>query len=173
MFRSCFLQKEDHMRIAVSACLLGENVKYSGGNNRNESLMRLLQGHEVYMLCPEVMGGLPVPRHASERSGERVISDDGRDVSREYEEGTRLCMRMIREYDIELVILKAGSPACGKDQIYDGTFSHTLVSRDGTLAEAVRAAGIPLFSEEEQEEIEKRICDKRHMADGKIEQYSR
>ena len=50
------------MKIMVSACLLGENCKYDGGNNRSEKLLRVLSGHTVIPVCPEVLGGLPIPR---------------------------------------------------------------------------------------------------------------
>lgn len=146
------------MKIAVSACLLGHNVKYSGGNNRNEELIDLLKDHEVVFLCPETAGGLGVPRDASERQADRVVSCTGKDVTAEYSRGTELCMQEIIAEDVQLVILKARSPACGKGHIYDGTFSHTLIERDGTLAEAVRAAGLPFFSEEEITDIKAYLC---------------
>lgn len=146
------------MKIAISACLFGRNVKYNGGNNRNEELIGLLKDHEVVLLCPETAGGLSVPRDASERQKDRVISCRGSDVTDAYSQGTDLCMQKIKEENVQLVILKARSPACGKDQIYDGTFSHTLISRDGTLAEAVRQAGLPLFSEEEIADIRAYLC---------------
>ncbi len=146
------------MKIAVSACLLGHNVKYSGGNNRNEELIDLLKDHEVVFLCPETAGGLGVPRDASERQADRVVSCTGKDVTAEYNRGTELCMQEIIAEDVQLVILKARSPACGKGRIYDGTFSHTLIERDGTLAEAVRAAGLPFFSEEEIADIKAYLC---------------
>ena len=146
------------MKIAVSACLLGHNVKYSGGNNRNKELIDLLKDHEVVFLCPETAGGLGVPRDASERQTDRVVSCTGKDVTAEYSRGTELCMQEIIAEDVQLVILKARSPACGKGRIYDGTFSHTLIERDGTLAEAVRAAGLPFFSEEEIADIKAYLC---------------
>lgn len=146
------------MKIAVSACLFGRNVKYNGGNNRNEELISLLKDHEVILLCPETAGGLSVPRDASERQNDRVVSCHGKDVTAAYSRGTDLCMQKIREENVQLVILKARSPACGKDRIYDGTFSHTLIRRDGTLAEAVRQAGIPFFSEAEIADIRAYLC---------------
>ena len=146
------------MKIAVSACLFGRNVKYNGGNNRNEELIGLLKDHEVILLCPETAGGLSVPRDASEQQNDRIINCRGSDVTDAYSRGTDLCMQKIKEENVQLVILKARSPACGKDQIYDGTFSHTLISRDGTLAEAVRQAGLPLFSEEEIADIRAYLC---------------
>lgn len=156
------------MKIAVSACLLGYDVKYNGGNNRNEELIGLLQGQEVIPVCPETWGGLGVPRDPAERKDGRVISCTGRDVTPQYMQGTELCMEKIRQENVRLVILKARSPACGKDRIYDGTFSHTLIPADGTLAEAVRKEGIPLCSEEETDAIRQCISDAAGHGDDKI-----
>ena len=65
------------MKIMVSACLLGENCKYNGGNNRNDALLALLAGHEVIPVCPEVLGGLPTPRVPAEIAGGKVVNREG------------------------------------------------------------------------------------------------
>jgi uncharacterized protein YbbK (DUF523 family) len=156
------------MKIAVSACLLGYDVKYNGGNNRNEKLIALLEGQEVIPVCPEVWGGLGVPRDPAERQNGKVISCRGRDVTEEYMSGTALCMEKIRQEHAGMAVLKARSPACGKDGIYDGTFSHTLRDGDGTLAEAVKNEGIPLFSENEYEMIRRCISGAGGQSDDKI-----
>lgn len=57
------------MKIMVSACLLGQNCKYNGGNNRNEILLELIKDHEVVSVCPEQLGGLSTPRPCAERCG--------------------------------------------------------------------------------------------------------
>ena len=141
------------MKIAVSACLLGEQCKYNGESNYRPELAELLKDHEVIQLCPEVTGGMSVPRPAAERRDDKVVTYIGRDVTREYKRGAKFCMEQIEENGIELVILKARSPACGKDQIYDGSFTGKLVERDGVLAELVRSSGIPFYSDEETDAI--------------------
>lgn len=77
------------MKIMVSACLLGENCKYNGGNNRNEKVLEFIKGHEVIPVCPEVMGGLPTPRVPSEIVNGVVTSRDGRNVDKEFRTGDR------------------------------------------------------------------------------------
>ena len=145
------------LRIGISACLYGENVRFDGGNKKNEEILSLVQNHEVFLLCPEVSGGLPVPRNPSERKGERVINDLNEDVTEYYLKGTENCMRTIREKRIDLVILKAKSPACGKDNIYDGTFSHSFTHRHGTLTEACLKNAVLVFTEEEIDKIKEAL----------------
>ncbi len=141
------------MNIAVSGCLLGYDLKYNGKNNRNDELLEILRGHRIISVCPEVSGGLPIPRDPAERKGDRVISCTGADVTGQYRKGTELAVRKIMDNGVKMAVLKAKSPSCGKDRIYDGTFSHTVISGDGTLAEALKAMGITVFSEKETEEI--------------------
>lgn len=141
------------MNIAVSGCLLGYDLKYNGKNNRNQELLEILQEHKVICVCPEVSGGLPIPRDPAERQGDRVISCTGADVTDQYRKGTKLAVRKILSAKVKMAVLKAKSPSCGKDEIYDGTFSHTVIKGDGTLAEALKAEGIAVFSEAETKEI--------------------
>ena len=61
------------MKIAVSACPLGENCKYNGGNNFSQKVIEFVKGHEVVPVCPEVLGGLPVPRESAEIVDGNVI----------------------------------------------------------------------------------------------------
>ncbi len=145
------------MKIGLSACLAGQKVRYDGKEKRNDELMRLLAGNEVFLLCPEVSGGLPVPRIPAERIKGRVINKAGADVSENYMQGSRKCLRILKENNVFIAILKARSPACGKGMIYDGTFSGSMTERDGTFAELCRQEGIAVFTEEEIEEIKKVI----------------
>lgn len=135
----------------VSACLLGENVKYSGGNNYSETVCRFLEDKEFYPVCPEVAGGLSVPRTPCERLGDRVVNKLGEDVTREFLEGARLTEEsVLRRYaleDIEGAILKANSPSCGYGTIHDGTFTGPLIERDGVFGERLRALGIRVYNE--------------------------
>ena len=64
-------------KLLVSACLLGENCKYNGGNNYSPDVERLRERFEIVPVCPEQLGGLPTPRVPSERVGERVLTRDG------------------------------------------------------------------------------------------------
>lgn len=122
------------MKIVVSACLLGENCKYSGGNNRNERLLALLCGHEVIPVCPEVLGGLPVPRIPAEIVDGVVKNRDGFSVDQEFRRGAAAALDICIREKPDLVILQPRSPSCGVGTVYDGTFSGKLVPGNGVFA---------------------------------------
>ena len=135
------------MKILVSACLLGRNCKYSGGNNRNEKVLSFLKGKEYIPVCPEVEAGMPVPRPPVEIRQGRVVSRDGKDLDAVYSRGVARVMAEMGTVD--LAILKSGSPTCGVHEIYDGTFSGRKIKGRGILAEALAKAGIPVIDEKE------------------------
>ena len=137
------------MVILVSACLLGENCKYNGGNNRNERVLRYVQGHEVIPVCPEVLGGLPCPRKPVEWVGERVLTQDGDDCTENFRIGVQKALETIADQQVDLAILQSRSPTCGVKQIYDGTFSGVRIDGQGALAKALAAQGIPLMDAED------------------------
>ncbi len=122
------------MKIIVSACLLGQKCKYNGGDNYSEKLADFLKGHEVIPVCPEVAGGLPVPRLSCEISGGEVINTAGENKTREFAEGARLCLQIAKDNHVDMAILQSRSPSCGVDQIYDGSFSGRLISGSGVFA---------------------------------------
>ena len=136
------------MRILVSACLLGSPCKYNGGDNLCPRLLELAQGHTLIPLCPEQLGGLSTPRPPAERKDGRVITQSGKDVTECYQKGAAEVARLARLLGVEAAILKARSPACGCGSIYDGTFTHTEVAKNGLAAEALLALGIPVYTEE-------------------------
>ena len=137
------------MRIVVSACLLGENCKYNGGNNRNERVLRYIAGHEVIAVCPEMLGGLPCPRKPVEWVGDRVLTREGDDCTEAFRLGVERALAAIEVKAIDLAILQSRSPTCGVKQIYDGTFSGVRVDGMGALARALHAKGIPLMDAED------------------------
>ena len=123
------------MKIMVSACLIGENCKYNGKNNKNEKVLALLEGNEVIPICPEVMGGLPIPRVPAEVVRDVVTTRDGRVVDQEFRRGARLSLAIAQREKPDLIILQSRSPSCGARQRYDGTFTGTLIDRPGVTAE--------------------------------------
>ena len=129
------------MRILVSACLLGENCKYNGGNNRSEALLRRLQGHEVLPVCPEVLSGLGVPRPCVELRDGVAYNQYGENVDAAFRAGVEKALAQIEGQQIDLVVLQSRSPTCGVKQIYDGTFSRHLIPGQGMLAAALTARG--------------------------------
>lgn len=137
------------MKIAVSACLLGENCKYNGGNNYNAKLKAFLEGHEVIGVCPEVLGGLPTPRDSSEIVDGVVRHKDGTSVDAEFRKGAEISLEMVKDMGAELVILQSRSPSCGVDIIYDGTFSKTLIPGDGVFVKLLKEHGIRVMDVKE------------------------
>ena len=137
------------MKIAVSACLLGENCKYNGGNNYNDKLAKFLEGHEVVGVCPEVLGGLPTPRPTSEIVDGVVRHKDGTSVDKEFRKGAEVSLKIVKETGAELVILQSRSPSCGIGTIYDGTFSKTLISGDGVFVKLLKENGIRVMDVKE------------------------
>ena len=122
------------MIIAVSACLLGDNCKYNGGNNYSEKVAQFLKGHNVIPVCPEVMGGLPTPREPSEIVNGTVMHKDGSSVDEEFRKGADLALKKVLEARAELVILQSRSPSCGVQTVYDGTFTGKIISGQGVFA---------------------------------------
>ena len=115
------------MKIMVSACLLGRNCKYNGGNNFNQKVIDFIKGHDVIPVCPEVTGGLPTPRVPSEIVNGVVINKEGINVDYEFRTGAQIEYNKALSEDIDLVILQSRSPSCGPKQIYDGTFSKKVI----------------------------------------------
>lgn len=142
-------------KILISACLIGENVKYDGGHNALDSGI-LSKWHDdgiLVPLCPEVLGGLDVPRPACEviKGTRTVVGKNGEDVSVAFAKGARESLKIAKEEGVCMAILKARSPSCGKDVIYDGTFTSTKVEDSGITCKLLQESGIPIFSEEELE----------------------
>lgn len=130
------------MIIGVSACLLGENCKYNGGNNESKKLKDYVEGHTVVPVCPEVMGGLPTPRDPAEIIGDVVRQKSGRSVDEEFRAGARAALKKIKDAGAELAILQSRSPSCGVKEIYDGTFTGRLVKGKGVFAAMLEEEGI-------------------------------
>ncbi len=129
------------MKVMVSACLLGENCKYSGGNNRSEQLLSILAGHEVIPVCPEVLGGLPVPRIPAEIADGLVINREGISVDAEFRRGASAALDIAMLENVDLIVLQPRSPSCGVGMIYDGKFSGKLIPGNGIFAAMAADAG--------------------------------
>lgn len=129
------------MKIMVSACLTGENCKYNGGNNLCPELLPLLAGHTVVPVCPEVLGGLPVPRVPAEIVNGAVLNRDGVSVDGAFRRGAEAALEIARREKPDLIILQSRSPSCGVNEIYDGTFSGQRIPRHGVFAALALEAG--------------------------------
>ena len=137
------------MTVLVSACLLGENCKYNGGNNASPAILEFLKDKQVIPICPELLAGMPSPRPPVEIKDARVIRKNGEDVTDAYCSGVQKAMQRAAQQPIDLVILKSRSPTCGVGQRYDGTFTNTLVQQSGLFAEALLQAGYTVKSSDD------------------------
>jgi uncharacterized protein YbbK (DUF523 family) len=147
-------------KILVSACLLGQPVRYNAGHKRvdDELLARWQTEGRVVAVCPEVAGGLPVPRPPAEiqptRSAAhvwlrqaRVLDVHGTDVTTEFVRGAEHALAVAQAQGIRMAVLKESSPSCGSSSTHDGTFSGVKVAGEGVTAARLRQAGIVVFSE--------------------------
>lgn len=136
-------------KLLISACLLGGNCRYDGGNNAlSEEVIAALRARwELLPVCPERDGGMSTPRIPSERRGESVVNRAGEDVTAFFVRGAEIALRTARDAGCRYALLKERSPSCGSGLIYDGSFTGTLVPGDGLAAEALRAAGIAVYGE--------------------------
>ena len=134
-------------KLLISACLLGVDCKYDGGNNAlpPETLAALRARFELVPVCPEQLGGLPTPRVPSERRDGRVVSREGADVTEAFRKGAEETLRIARENGCSRALLKTNSPSCGSGRIYDGSFSGRLTDGDGVTAELLKHEKIEVF----------------------------
>ena len=130
------------MKILVSACLLGKNCKYNGGNNLNQSVLDFIEGHEVIGVCPEQLGGLSTPRLPAEIVDGVVTNKEGVSVDNEFRKGAQEALAVALENKVDLAILQSRSPSCGVKEIYDGTFSGTKIPGQGVFAKMLMDEGI-------------------------------
>ncbi|MEU5862962.1 MULTISPECIES: DUF523 domain-containing protein [unclassified Nonomuraea] len=149
-------------RILVSACLMGRRVRYDGGakTSADALLARWREEGRLVVVCPEVTGGLPVPRPAAEIEGgaggaavlsgaARVLASDGSDVTAEFVAGARAALEAARSAGVRLAVLKEGSPSCGALAVYDGTFGGRRVPGQGVTTALLEAHGVRVFTEEQ------------------------
>ncbi len=132
----------------VSACLIGEKCKYNGLDNLNNRLESFESLGILYPICPEVLGGLLVPRSPSEIINNSVYNSDGNDVTNEFNSGAKQVLEIAEKYNIRKAILKENSPSCGVDHVYDGSFDHTLINGSGITTKLLKDNGIEVYSEE-------------------------
>lgn len=150
-------------KILVSACLLGENVRYNGLTKPifNKTLdLWSLEGR-IIRICPEVAGGLPVPRPAAEinSNNNRVYTQQGIDVSDAFISGAQKALALCQRYNIRYALLKESSPSCGSQTIYDGRFSGEKIVGEGATTQLLRKHGISVFSEQNIDSLIALISD--------------
>lgn len=158
------MNKEQEMKkILVSECLYGgKPVRYDGKSKeeRDPIFLRWKEEGRLVPICPEVFGGLPVPRTDAQRQQDRVVTRDGRDVTDEYVTGAKEALRLAKEKKVICALLKEKSPSCGSSRIYDGSFEGNLIEGEGIAAEMLRKAGIPVYSEKDLDKVEQLLKEK-------------
>ncbi len=137
------------MKVVVSACLLGENCKYNGGNNRCQAVLDFVKDKDILPICPEMMAGLGCPRTPVEIVNGVVTDRDGRNVDAAIRSAVARAMELVRQEDVRCAILQHRSPTCGVREIYDGTFSGKRIPGSGIFARALLDAGYTVLEPED------------------------
>lgn len=137
------------MNILVSACLLGLNCKYSGGNNISEKIVELRNRYNLIPVCPEQLGGLATPRNPAEICDGLIIDSQGNDVTDFFRKGAMETLSVARLFNCPIAILKSQSPSCGFGRVYDGTFEGKLVPGMGMTARILQESGITVICDED------------------------
>ena len=140
-------------RILVSTCLLGVYCRYNGERKQMDGIERLMERAELIPVCPEVLGGLPTPRPAAERVGNRVMYREGADVTEAYRRGAEETLRLAELFGAKMALLKERSPSCGMGKIHDGSFQGRIVDGSGVTAELLAAHGISVYGESRIDEL--------------------
>lgn len=166
------------MKILVSSCLLGEDTRFDGANSsvamnpkfkfsEKELFMDIMCDNEIFSICPEVAGGLNVPRNKSEIVSQnkpfKVLDVEQNDVTINFLVGAKKALDICLENGIKVALFKSKSPSCGNDGIYDGTFTQKLVEGKGLSARLLEENGIKVFNEYELEELKKFIKKNRSL----------
>lgn len=138
--------------ILISACLLGVNCKYNGSNNYVGLVEELKKKYNLIPICPENLGGLSTPRIPSEILEDKVINQSGIDVTKEYELGAKKALDIAIKNNCHIAVLKEKSPSCG-NITYDGTFSHTIINRNGITNKLFRENNIKIYNELEIDKL--------------------
>ncbi|MBQ9719262.1 MAG: DUF523 domain-containing protein [Oscillospiraceae bacterium] len=139
--------------LIVSECLAGVPCRMDGKAKLVPGIKALVDAGEAVTACPEVLGGLLTPRAPSERLPDgRVVNKLGEDVTAAFVRGAERAMEICRANGCNGAVLKSRSPSCGKDAIYDGSFTGTCVAGNGVFAQMLLDAGVPVMTEKEFEE---------------------
>ena len=137
------------MKILVSACLVGKNCKYNGGNNLNQSVLDFIEGHKVIGVCPEQLGGLSTPRLPAEIVDGVVTNKEGISVDNEFHKGAQAALTIALDNKVDLAILQSRSPSCGVKEIYDGRFSGRRIEGQGVFAKLLAKHDIKVLDAED------------------------
>lgn len=141
------------MNILISGCLLGLKCRYDAKEKKLPEIEKLIESYNLIPVCPEQLGGLPTPRIPAERVKDRIITQVGVDVTKEYQIGAEEALKIAKLYNCKKAILNEKSPSCGCGKIYDGTFSRNLIVGNGVTADLLLKNGIEVFGESEIDKL--------------------
>jgi len=148
-------QQPETEKILVSACLVGKPVRYNGHHSQQSHslLQHWYEQGRLVVLCPEVAGGLAVPREPAERQPDRrILTVGGDDVTHAFRQGAEVALRLVKRYRIRMAVLKESSPSCGSQTIYDGHFHGRKIDGEGLTCERLRRHGVRVFNEHQLDE---------------------
>lgn len=140
-------------KLLISSCLIGNNTKYNGKNNYIKKIEQLKLKYELIPICPEVLGGLSIPRDPSEINNDKVISINGKDVTKEFNIGANKALNIALLNNIKYALLKDGSPSCGNTYIYDGTFKNNKIDGIGITTKLLKSHNIKIYNENNLNEL--------------------
>jgi uncharacterized protein YbbK (DUF523 family) len=133
----------------VSACLAGIKCRWDGETRPCQKVIELVKQGKAIPVCPEQLGGLTTPRAPAEQKGEKVFTKDGEDVTIQFEIGAKEALKIAKLVNCDEAIIKAKSPSCGSNKVYDGTFSGKLIDGDGVFAKILKENNIKVLTENE------------------------
>jgi uncharacterized protein YbbK (DUF523 family) len=142
----------------VSACLIGVNCRYDGDNNYNEKLYEMFKESLLYPVCPEVLGGLEIPREPCEiitrKSNYKVYDINKVNKTSEFFRGAQKTLKIADLIEVRGVIFKENSPSCGVHYIYDGSFNKNVIEGKGLNTSYLEDVGYKIYSENELDKLE-------------------
>lgn len=141
------------VNIAISACLLGQKCRYDGASKTYNKVSELKEKYNLIPICPEVLGGLSIPRVPSEIVGDKVINKDGFDNTMYFVNGAQKALDICIKNNCKIAILKESSPSCGVNLIYDGSFSGKKVKGMGISSRQLKAFGIKIYTEDDIDKL--------------------
>lgn len=132
---------------------MGINCRYNGKSEIIKELEELKEKYNLVPICPEIYGGLKTPRNPAERVNDKVLTNNGEDVTYNYAKGAEEILKLAKFYDCKYAILKERSPSCGFGRIYDGTFSKTTIDGNGVTADLLSKNGVKIIGESKIAEL--------------------
>ncbi len=146
------------MKILISPCLIGIRTRWDEGCEEIDELINLVKSGQAVFLCPEQLGGLTTPREPAEiergktakdvlNGDAKVLTKTGKDVTDQFVVGAHRILEFCQRFGVEVAILKSGSPSCGSQQTYDGSFTDTKIVGKGITAEMLEQNGIKVYNE--------------------------